>query len=75
MVYGIEGSTEVERDKESRFVIVGRVVNMIKSTKKSCFSGVIAAVSRLVKGRNWEMQECGVEGVKGKVFPEFLKYC
>ena len=49
MVYGIEGSTEVERDKESRFVIVGRVVNMIKSIKKSCFSGGIAAVSRLIR--------------------------
>ena len=26
-------------------MIVGRVVNMIKSTKKSCFSGVIEVVS------------------------------
>ena len=49
MVDGIEGSTEVERDKESRFVIVGRVVNMIKSTKNSCFSGVIAVLNRLIR--------------------------
>ena len=32
-----------------RFVIVGGVVSMIDSTKKSCFSGVIAAVSRLMR--------------------------
>ena len=49
VVDSIEGSTEVERDKGSRFVIVGRIVNMIESTHKGCFSGVIAAVSRLIR--------------------------
>ena len=49
MVDGIRGSTEVERDEESGFMIVGRVVDMIKSTKKICVSGVIAATSRLIR--------------------------
>ena len=61
MVDGIKGSTEVERDKKSRFVIVGRVVTMIKSTKKSCFSGVIAAVSRLTRVEIGRSKNVGLE--------------
>ena len=61
MVHGIKSSTEVERDKESRFVIVGRVVNMIESTKKSCFSGVIAAVSRLISVKIGRCKNVGLE--------------
>ena len=49
------------RDMESRFVIVGRVMNMIKSTKKSCFSRVIAAVSRLIRV---EIGRCENVGLK-----------
>ena len=45
MVDGIKGSTEIERDKESGFMNVGGVVNVIKSVKESSFGGVIAAVS------------------------------
>ena len=71
MVDGIEGSTEVERDKERRFVIVGRVVNMNKSTKKSCFSGVIAAVSRLIRVEIGRCKNVGLKARKDKLFQNF----
>ena len=61
MVDGVKGSTEVERDKESRFVIVGRGVNMIKSTKKSCFRGVIAAVGRLIRVETGRCKSVGLK--------------
>ena len=71
MVDGIKGSTEVERDiKESRFVIVGRVVNMIKSTK-ICFSGVIAAVGRLIKVEIGRCKNVGLKARTEKLFHNF----
>ena len=53
MVDGIKGSTEVERDKESRFVIVGRVVNMIKSTKEDLFQWSDCGGFKLGDARMW----------------------
>ena len=72
MVDGIKGSTEVKRDKKSRSMTVGRVVNMIK---EELFQWSDCGGKQTDKGVNWEMQECGVGGVTGKAFQEFWKCC
>jgi hypothetical protein len=49
VVNGVKGGIEIKRDKNSGFMSVGGMVDMIEGGEESCFGGVIAAVSRLVR--------------------------
>ena len=52
-------------------MIVCRVVNIIKSTKKSCFSEVIAVVSRLIKVEIGRYKNVRLKAWKEKLFQKF----
>jgi hypothetical protein len=45
VINGVEGSAEVQRDKNGGFMIFGGMEDMIEGTLEGCFSGVIATVS------------------------------
>jgi len=45
MVDGVKGGAEIKGNKNSEFMSISRMEDMIKGAEESGFSGVIAAIS------------------------------